>query len=79
MAKSVKFQASLSGYLAWAWERLLEQTGEEKAEMARMVLRDWTETERAIKYGITIDRWKQETNSNVTRLADQKNAARKTS
>lgn len=73
MSTTTKFQASLSGYLLWAWERLLEETGEgSQAEMARMVFREWLNqnSERVAKeYGISRDEWKQATGGNVKRMS----------
>lgn len=68
-----KMQAQLDGYLAWAWERLLEELGEgNQSETTRMVFREWLELEATnveTRYGISRDRWKEETGQKVSNIS----------
>lgn len=64
-----KMQATLDGYLGWAFVRLVERTGEKSADIAKWIVREWLE-QRADhlrdEYGISRDEWERATGGNVT-------------
>jgi hypothetical protein len=62
-----KMQAQLTDYLAWAFARLQERTGEKNYELTKRVFREWLDHHEAKleKWGISPDAWKRDTNRNL--------------
>lgn len=60
---TIKVQATLRGYNAWAFQRLVKRKRESPAEEARIVFNDWIKanTEYLKTLGITPEQYRQET------------------
>jgi hypothetical protein len=65
---SVKLQAKLDGYEAWAFSRLMEKEGRKNHDLCRHIVREWFKLMRdelRHEYGVSREEWERQKGGNV--------------
>jgi hypothetical protein len=65
---TVKLQANLDGYEAWAFSRLMQRSGRKNHDQCRTIVREWFQLRRQElrdEYGISREDWERERGGNV--------------
>lgn len=69
---TVKLQANLDGYEAWAFTQLMDRDGRKNHDLCRSIVREWFRfkgEELRKEYGLSREEWERQKGGNVRPIA----------
>lgn len=69
---TVKLQANLDGYEAWAFAQLMEKKGRKNHDLCRSIVREWfrfKSEELRRDFGVSREEWERQKGGNVRLIA----------
>lgn len=69
---TVKLQANLDGYEAWAFTRLMEKEGRKNHDLCRSIVREWfrlKSDELRRDFGVSHEEWERQRGGNIRPIA----------